>query len=199
MVELDNLDVRILGHLKNNSRKSFKEVAKSCFTSVPTIKSRVDRMVELGIITRFTIDIDESKLGISEALLLVNAKPLAVSRLSRELCELDEIKELYITSDSDVAIVARLVGDIRDILAIQDRIELTDVSNIRIISVKNVIKKDTSVPLASSSIILSCAYCSKKVTDGVVRKKIDEKDYFFCCNTCRKEFEKKYTKLLDNA
>ena len=50
MVELDNLDVKILTHLQGNSRKSFQEIAKSCLTSVPTIKSRVDRLVELGII-----------------------------------------------------------------------------------------------------------------------------------------------------
>ncbi len=196
MMELDNLDVKILTHLQSNSRESFQEIAKSCLTSVPTIKSRVDRLLELGIIRKFTIDIDNSKLGITEAMLLVNAKPGAVSRITGELLGMEEVKELYVTSDSETAIVSRLTGDMQQILAIQDRMDLVDVNNIRIVSIKNAFRKDSTIPLASSSITLTCAYCEKKVTGDAVRKKFDNKDYFFCCNTCKGEFEKKYVKML---
>ncbi len=199
MVELDNLDVRILTHLQGDSRKSFQEIARSCLTSVPTVKSRVDRLLELGVIRKFTLDIDSNKLGVFEAILIVNAKPGAVGRITEELRGLEEVKELYVTSDSDAAIVSRVAGDMQRILVIQDRIDLADVNNIRIISVKNAFRKDPTIPLASSSIILTCAYCDKKVTGDAVRKKFDGKDYFFCCTTCHGEFEKKYTKMLANA
>ncbi len=199
MIELDNLDVKILTHLQSNSRKSFQEIAKHCLTSVPTVKSRVDRMLELGVISKFTIDIDNSKLGITEAILLVNSKPGAVSRITEELRGLEEVKELYVTSDSDTAIVSRVAGDMQRILTIQDRINLTDVNNIRILSVKNAFRKDSTIPLASTGITLTCAYCEKKVAGDAVRKKFDDKNYFFCCTTCQGEFEKKYTKLLAKA
>jgi DNA-binding Lrp family transcriptional regulator len=199
MVELDNLDIKILTHLQDNSRKSYQEIAKSCLTSVPTVKSRVDRLLELGVIRKFTIDIDNSKLGVSEAILLVNAKPLAVNKIAEELLEQEEVKELYVTSDSDAAIVSRVAGDIQRILSIQDRINLKEVNNIRVITVKSPFRKDTSVPLASTSITLTCAYCDRKMTGDAVRKKFDDRDYFFCCTTCQGEFEKKYTKLLTNA
>ncbi|MCX9025133.1 MAG: winged helix-turn-helix transcriptional regulator [Candidatus Methanoperedens sp.] len=199
MIQLDNLDVKILTHLQSNSRESFQEIAKRCLTSIPTVKSRVDRMIELGVISKFTIDIDNSKLGITEAILLVNAKPGAVSRITEELRGLEEVKELYVTSDSDTAIVSRVAGDMQRILMIQDRINLTDVNNIRILSVKNAFGKDSTIPLASTGITLTCAYCDRKVTGEAVRKKIDERDYFFCCTTCQGEFEKKYNKLLARA
>jgi len=199
MIELDNLDVKILTHLKSNSRESFQEIAKCCLTSVPTVKSRVDRLLELGVISKFTIDIDNNKLGITEAILLINAKPGAVSRITEELRGLEEVKELYLTSDSDTAIVSRVAGDFRRILSIQERINLIDVNNIRILSVKNAFTKDSTLPLASSSITLTCSYCDKKVAGDAVRKKFDTKDYFFCCTTCQGEFEKKYVKLLSKA
>ncbi|MCZ7399210.1 MAG: winged helix-turn-helix transcriptional regulator [Candidatus Methanoperedens sp.] len=199
MVELDNLDIKILTHLQGNSRKSFQEIAKACLTSVPTIKSRVDRLLELGIIMKFTIDIDNTKLGIAEAILLVNARPSAINRIAKELLEMEEVKELYVTSDSDTAIISRIAGDMQHIQAIQDRINLTDVNNIRVISVKAPFRKDTTIPLASSSITLTCAYCNRKVTGDTVRKKFDDRDYFFCCTTCQGEFEKKYNKLLAKA
>ncbi len=198
MVELDNLDIKILAHLLENSRKSFQEIAKSCLTSVPTVKSRVDRLVELGVIKKFTIDIDNSKLGIPEAMLLVNVKPHAVSRVAEELAGLEEVKELYVTSDSDAAIVSRVSGDMQRILSIQDRINLTDVNNIRIIPVKSASRRVT-LPLASSNITITCTYCDKKVTEGAVRKKFDDKDYFFCCNTCAGAFEEKYRKLAHQS
>ena len=199
MIELDNLDVKILAHLHSNSRESFQKIAKCCLTSVPTVKSRVDRMLELGIISKFTIDIDNSKLGITEAILLINAKPGAVSRITEELRGLEEVKELYVTSDSDTAIVSRVAGDMRRILAIQERIDLTDVNNIRILSVKKAFTKDSTIPLASSSISLTCSYCDKKEAGDAIKKKFDDKDYFFCCTTCQDEFEKKYNKLSANA
>jgi DNA-binding Lrp family transcriptional regulator len=198
VVELDNLDIKILAHLLENSRKSFQEIAKSCLTSVPTIKSRVDRLVELGVIKKFTIDIDNIKLGIPEAMLLVNVKPPAVNRVAEELAGLEEVKELYVTSDSDAAIVSRVSGDMQRILSVQDRINLTDVNNIRVIPVKSASRKVT-LPLASSNITITCTYCDKKVTEGAVRKKFDDKDYFFCCNTCLGAFEEKYRKLLTKA
>ena len=196
MVELDNLDVKILTQLQGDSRKSFQEIAKHCLTSVPTVKSRVDRLLELGIIRKFTIDIDNSKLGVAEALLIINAKPLAVNKIAEELLKFEETKELYITSDSDAAIVSRVAGDMQRILSIQDMIDLTDVNNIRILSIKSASRKDATIPLAASIIMLDCVYCHKKVTGNAVRKKIDEKDYYFCCTTCQGEFEKKYNKLL---
>jgi YHS domain-containing protein len=84
------------------------------------------------------------------------------------------------------------------ILSVQDRINLTDVNNIRVIPVKSASRKVT-LPLASSNITITCTYCDKKVTEGAVRKKFDDKDYFFCCNTCLGAFEEKYRKLLTKA
>ncbi|HEY9206125.1 MAG TPA: winged helix-turn-helix transcriptional regulator [Candidatus Methanoperedens sp.] len=198
MVELDNLDVKILTHLLDDSRKSFQEIAKQCLTSVPTVKSRVDRLIELGVIRKFTLDIDFGKLGISEAILIINAKPHAVNTIAEMLKGLDEVTELYVTTDSDAAIIARLSGNMQRLLSIQDRIDLNDVNNIRVIPVKNASRRDT-VPLASSSIAISCAYCDKKVTEGAVRKKLDDKDYFFCCTTCLGAFEEKYRKISAGA
>ncbi len=198
MAELDNLDIKILAHLLDDSRKSFQEIAKQCLTSVPTVKSRVDRLVELGVIRKFTLDIDFGKLGISEAVLIINAKPHSVNTLAEGLKKLDEVTELYITPDSEAAIISRLSGDIQRLLTIQERINLTDVNNIRVIPIKNAFRK-ANIPLASSSIAITCAYCDKKVTEGAVRKKLDEKDYFFCCTTCMGAFEEKYRKISAGA
>src|SRR5574337_1201993 len=148
--------IKILTQLQSDSRKSYQEIARYCLTSVPTIKSRVDRLLDLGIIREFTLDIVNSKLDIAEAILIINAKLLAVNIIAEELLKLEEIKELYIPSVSEAAIVSRSAGDMQHILAIQDRINLADVNDIRVIPVKNPFRKDATIPLASSSITLNC-------------------------------------------
>ncbi|GFO97110.1 transcription regulator [groundwater metagenome] len=124
MLELDNLDIKILTHLLSDSMKSFQEVAKQCLTSVPTVKSGMDRLVELGVIRKFTLDIDHGKLGISEAVLLVNVRHNAVNRLCEELLKLEEVRELFVTSDSEAAIVSRVSGDMQRIFQYHDNLRL---------------------------------------------------------------------------
>ncbi len=187
---LDNLDVRILAHLQENSRKSFRSIAKQCLTSVPTVKSRVERLKKLGVIRRFTIDIDHSMLDIPEAIVLVDAQPNEINRVAEEFQKLEEVKELYVTSDSSIAIVCRVSGDMQQLLSIREKIDLKGVKSLRIIPVKRTYIRD-GLPLTSSSIAVTCIYCGKKITQGVVRKKLNGKDYFFCCNTCLREFEKR--------
>lgn len=160
-MELDNLDVKILSHLLENSRKSFQEIAKQCLTSVPTVKSRVERLIELGVIRRFTIDIDGTKLGIQEAMLVINAKPEAVNRIANELAKVEEVRELYVTSDSDAALVSRISGEMQRLLAIQDRLNLADVNNPRIIPIKSTFK-NSFVPLASRSITITAHTAVKR-------------------------------------
>ncbi|SNQ59989.1 hypothetical protein [Candidatus Methanoperedens nitratireducens] len=45
-----------------------------------------------------------------------------VDRLAEELAGLEEVKELYVTSDPDAAIVSRVSGDRQRIPSIQDSI-----------------------------------------------------------------------------
>ncbi|HID27919.1 MAG TPA: TRASH domain-containing protein [Methanosarcinales archaeon] len=40
-----------------------------------------------------------------------------------------------------------------------------------------------------------CDYCGKKITEGAVKKKIEDSFYYFCCNTCETVFKNKYDQL----
>ncbi len=63
MYELDEIDKRILSILKENSRISFSELARQFGLSDVAMRKRVEKLVEKGVIKRFTCDIDYSKVG----------------------------------------------------------------------------------------------------------------------------------------
>ncbi len=60
---LDVLDLQLLDLLKQNSRAKLKELANDLNLSAATVKYRIDRLVEWGIIENFTIAINRKKAG----------------------------------------------------------------------------------------------------------------------------------------
>jgi len=49
-VELDDLDRRIVAHLRDNARRSYADIARAVGVSEPTVRNRVERMVRVGAI-----------------------------------------------------------------------------------------------------------------------------------------------------
>jgi Lrp/AsnC family transcriptional regulator for asnA, asnC and gidA len=54
-VETDELDERLLSALRRNSRRSFVELARDLDTSEGTVRARLKRLLDGGIIRAFTI------------------------------------------------------------------------------------------------------------------------------------------------
>jgi DNA-binding Lrp family transcriptional regulator len=61
-VDLDNIDVSILKSLMEDGRKSFRAISREIKVSTPTVKSRYDRLVNMGLIKSVKPEIDLSKV-----------------------------------------------------------------------------------------------------------------------------------------
>lgn len=62
---LDDLDRAILAALTRDARISWKELAEDAGVSAPTIRERVQRLQDRGVIQGFTLEISASALGYS--------------------------------------------------------------------------------------------------------------------------------------
>lgn len=60
---MDEIDLKIIKELDKNARITAKELADIVFLSAPAVKSRIERLEELGIIEGYHAQIDYSKLG----------------------------------------------------------------------------------------------------------------------------------------
>lgn len=60
---IDQTDLAILKALSNDSRIKIKALSKEVALSEPSVKTRIEKMIDNGIITSFSIEIDYSKLG----------------------------------------------------------------------------------------------------------------------------------------
>ena len=64
-IHLDKTDIRILKLLANDSRISYAEIAREVHLSRMAVRERVMKMLEEGIIERFTVQLN-SKLILCE-------------------------------------------------------------------------------------------------------------------------------------
>jgi len=63
MADIDRIDERLLQMLTEDGRRTFSDMAVEVGLSVGAVKRRVDRLRADGVITGFTVRIDQSKLG----------------------------------------------------------------------------------------------------------------------------------------
>ncbi len=61
-VDLDDVDVAILKSLMEDGRKSFRAISRQIKVSTPTVKSRYERLVNIGLIKSVKPEIDLSKV-----------------------------------------------------------------------------------------------------------------------------------------
>lgn len=98
---IDNLDKRILEIMKKDSRCSYVEIAEKLGVSEGTVRSRVHKMTEDGIIRGFTIKTSSKNVkALVEVRIDVNTD---TEEIARKLSEYDGVTEVFeVTGDQDI-------------------------------------------------------------------------------------------------
>ncbi len=121
MVELDEIDKRIISLLKENSRLSFSELARQFGFSDVAIRKRVEKLVERGVIKRFTCEIDYAKIGRPvSAFVFIKVRADRINDILSALKNISEITEAYqLMGDYDIIAMVH-VGSIPELKEISD-------------------------------------------------------------------------------
>lgn len=119
--KLDEVDQGIIERLRENARTTFVDIGKALGVSDATVYNRVKRLMEMGAIKRFTIDVDEAAtMGKrTHGFMLVNVKPGSVKDVSKQLVEIEKISEIYEVHGSEDIIVkvgAKNLGRLRPVI-----------------------------------------------------------------------------------
>ncbi len=61
-LKLDDIDIAILESLIKDGRKSFRQISREINVSTPTVKTRYERLVNVGLIKAVLPDLDLGKL-----------------------------------------------------------------------------------------------------------------------------------------
>lgn len=96
---MDELDEKILIILEENGRIPFKEIASNLDVSDVTIKNRIDKLENLGIIDHFSIEINYEKMELPLRVTIgVTVEPSKTEEVIDHIRSFDEILIIWKTS-----------------------------------------------------------------------------------------------------
>lgn len=108
-MDLDDVDMRILSELVENSRRSSREISRRLDLSVGTVAARIKRLRDLGVIRRFTVDLNYEALGYDITVVVdVYISKGNVIDVEREIASIPGVMAVYdVTGDFDAVVLAR--------------------------------------------------------------------------------------------
>jgi Lrp/AsnC family transcriptional regulator, regulator for asnA, asnC and gidA len=147
---LDDVNLRIIDILSKDSSTPFVEIAKQIGISDGTVHLRVRRLIAAGIITKFTISVDNNLLGYDHLVFIrINLKPGFADQVTEELSNIEEvleIHEMHNAFDLFLKIRAKNLSDIRDIIEKKIR-RLPNVLETQLMTVLKTSKEEQIVSL----------------------------------------------------
>jgi DNA-binding Lrp family transcriptional regulator len=101
---LDSKDDKILIVLKSNARASIREISKTTGIRPSTVHQRIKKMVEEGVVEKFTVKLNDEKVG--EGFTVYMLISGSTERyLGDEIMKNDQVKGIYgITGEYDLLI-----------------------------------------------------------------------------------------------
>lgn len=198
MRNLDETDLEILQLLVSNARRPYSDIADVVGLSAPAVSERVTRLQELGIINRFTIDVDRTQLQTGIPVLVT----LDVARGGVDVAEIEEtlltsgaVEHVFTTAEGDLVVYTRLPDtDIARWLA-----DTLDSESIEDFTVTLLSGATWSPDLGGTEFALTCAECGNTVDSEGRATRIDGDLYQFCCPSCEDRFQEQYEQLREGA
>lgn len=143
MDKIDKLDKKILSILSKNARIPFKDVAVECGVSRAAIHQRVQHLIESGVITGSSFDINPKSLGYSTCTYVgINLERGSMYKdVVERLNHIPEIVECHFTTGPYTMLVK---------LYAKDNEQLMDLLNNKMQSIPGVVSTETLISLEQS-------------------------------------------------
>lgn len=123
--KLDDKDKRILNLLQENARLSYTDIANELNISEATVRYRVKKLVDAGVISKFTVLLDPRKIGYpTTGILMIKIVPEHFEGVAEKISNLFETRHvLQTTGDYDILTVVK-ARSLEHLNEVRQKIEL---------------------------------------------------------------------------
>ena len=119
---LDEINLRLLGELQRDPRLRTTELARRLGVSAPTVRERLARLEESGVIRGFRLDLDPAALGLPVAAWIrLRPGPGQNPRIIELAGRTPEVVECHRISGEDCFLFRVQVGSIGDLETVLDK------------------------------------------------------------------------------
>jgi len=99
--------MKILEILRKNARTPYTSLARDLNISEAAIRKRIEKLIRVGVVKRFTIDY-ELENEVKAAVLVKVAPPNPTSDISRRIVKINGVEMVYeVTGDYDILVIVR--------------------------------------------------------------------------------------------
>lgn len=196
MRELDETDIEILSLLAEDARRPFKRIGDEVGLSGPAVSDRIDRLLEAGIVERFTIEVDRSHLraGVPVFVRFQNAAS-QLDPLREALHGADGVEHVFVTAEGHLWLFGHAEGTnvrrwIQSLLPEEIQPPFT---------VALVDEAEWTPSFEGTTFAIRCAECGNTVDAEGETSRIDGSVHHFCCASCRDRFEDTYHRFASEA
>jgi Lrp/AsnC family leucine-responsive transcriptional regulator len=193
---LDDTDREIIRLLLEDARRPFSDIAERVDLSAPAVSDRVDRLQELGIIQRFTVDLDRTRLreGLT-VLVTLTTVPGGSPTVAESLSDHDAVGHVFRTADDRLLCTATVPeAEVGGLLAAAIDLDLVREYDVRLLA-----GTAWSPQVGEAEFAPACAECGNTVDEEGEDATLDGDRYHFCCGSCRDRFVAQYETLAEGA
>jgi DNA-binding Lrp family transcriptional regulator len=201
MHKLDKTDLRILSRLLEDARTSYADLARETNLTIPSVKTRILKYIDSGLIEKFTIVLDENMImkGTSMTFLL-KVKPGELDKIAKKVYDSPYIANMTITSGHYNLIV--VTHNMRD----KDKLEFIKYINslpgdvvlelVSSINLETFLCKPIELPKAPVDLVIRCDYCHREFSGEVFSKAILGRKRYFDSPICMEKYEERAKKYI---
>ncbi len=201
MHKLDKTDLRILTTLIEDSRTSYAALARETNLTIPSIKTRIQKYIDTGLIEKFTIILNENMImkGTSMTFLL-KIKPSHLDEVAKKLYESPFIANMTITSGHyNLIVVTHNMHD-KDKLDFIKHINLLPgesvIELVSSINLETFLCKTIELPSSPLNLVIRCDYCHREFSGEVFSKAILGRKRYFDNPICQEKYEERARKYI---
>lgn len=191
--KLDDKDIVILQTLAKDSRTKLNTLAEMLDTSIPTIRSRINKLEDLGIIQSFSIILSYELLSEHPIyFVLIKSMPKSVSNIINDLLANDMILEVQELIGSYQIMIKTVPLGMTDFQNFMNIIRDKDgVLEINPMPIATTYKQETAkLPSQDIQVKLRCEYCGKQIEKDYQTSVVEDVTHFFCCKSCLANYQK---------
>jgi len=199
-MNLDDVDRRILRELQKDGRASFRDISSRIDVSTPTVSSRVQAMLDVGLIRGYSTVLDADMLGQVSVALTLETKHADLDKVVEKIKDEEIVRQIYILSDSRIFCLLSFYNQVRYQRFIEGIAQIPEIVKM---SNSMVLRSPKESPRAAltdeAGLLIRCYYCGHMMRDEGVKIKLDGKYHYLCCSVCEKMYREKYEKLKKSA
>lgn len=191
-VQLDAIDSKILELLQRDSRMQYKDIAKEVGVSPPTVRSRIKRLTDLGVIKKFTIILDSQRLwGRVSCFLLARVDSKDPHNLAEQANLMKQVTAAYLVAGEKQLLLQIELDDLTQLPQfIADAERKLNIANISSLVVTSVLKEEYGASVKpNTSLRLKCDFCDSIIYGKPVIEYIDGVRYYFSGEECARAFK----------